>query len=379
MPRGRRWPIIRSVRLVGAIVVCACGAAYADEAADRAEAARLAKAAMEAATEDAQYVRAAELFQRAYDLSRELEYLLDVGVAYRKAGWAHQAVTAFRRYLALAGESVPAPLRAQIDTDVATLVATSGLVRVSTAGAPATISLDGRAIGLASREQPLEVLMPVGPDHALRAEREGYDAVTEALVVHPGEERALVLEPRPRPTKATLVIASIPTAAQLSLGTGGGDLGVAPRTIDVAPGDYEVFARLPGYAPAREALHVTAGDRRELTLRLSKLPTWWWRDVPRRQPSRAQGQRRHGHHVRGDGRARRQRRLRTGDERAARDARRDRGHAERARADQRHRELLRARGLVALTRWRTPRGPGSSATRRARSPRWSATRAACHA
>jgi hypothetical protein len=243
---------------------------------DLAKAAELAKLAVDAMSDGTRYDAAAALFQQAFDVSQKLEYLLDVGVAYRMGGRGQAAVTAFRRYLDLAGPSIAPALRAQIDGDIASLVAASGQAHVTTAGADATIALDGRPVGTASRASPLVVLVPVGPDHALTASRPGDDDAVRALAMRAGESIDVELEPTPRPTTVPITIVTIPSGASLMLGTTA--LGTAPQRRELAPGAYEITAALPDYRIAHDRVVAILREPQDVTIRLEHNPTWWERN-----------------------------------------------------------------------------------------------------
>ncbi len=82
-------------------------------------------------------------------------------------------------------------------------------------------------------------------------------------------------------TRATLLVASVPPGAQVSLG----DRVVGPAPIevrDIEPGTYTVRAELPGYAPWEQQVELTAGGGELLTARLEEAVDLDWTETPGR-------------------------------------------------------------------------------------------------
>jgi hypothetical protein len=62
----------------------------------------------------------------------------------------------------------------------------------------------------------------------------------------------------------------------LTDGNDGRELGIAPQIIDLAPGDHEIFGRLPHHRPGHERVHVVGGEPQRVTIRLEEIRTSWW-------------------------------------------------------------------------------------------------------
>lgn len=265
--------------VVVCLIVALAQSAVADVTPEaRAQAAQLAADAMQRIKDRNDYAGASDNFQKAYDLTGELSYLLNVAIARRKANLPHQAVLAYKRYLADGGDKIAAELKAQVLADIDSVTRDSVAVTVTTHGAPAEVFLDGVAVGTASAAAPLLVLVnsDAGRAHVLRATRSGYLDVEQPLPkALPGERTAIELEPRANIGRIT--IDSEPPAAELSEGVAvRRPLGRAPQVIDLAPGDYELFARLPRYQVGRERVHVVGGEPQRVTIRLTPIETSWW-------------------------------------------------------------------------------------------------------
>jgi hypothetical protein len=262
------------VRLVAALLILSfAGTARADEAADRAKAQQLAEDALRRINDRGDYAGASDNFLQAYELTRELSYLLNVAVSLRKANLNHQSVAAYRRWLAEGGSTNP--LAPQVNADIEAIERDSVIVTVRTEGAPAEIALDLRAVGIASATAPLVVLVnsDAGKQHTLRATRTGFLPTEHPLErLSRGDKIEIVLEPRPNIARIT--VTSDPAGAEISEATR--VIGTAPQSIDLAPGDYEIFGRLRGHTPARERIYVVAGQPQEVTLRLAPIEESWW-------------------------------------------------------------------------------------------------------
>jgi hypothetical protein len=260
------------VRLVAALLILSiAGTARADDTAQRAK--QLAEDALRRISDRGDYVGASDDFLQAYELTHELTYLLNVAVTLRKANLPQQSVAAYRRWLAEGGEGNP--LAAQVHADIDAIERDSVHVSVRTAGALAEIALDDRPVGTASAASPLLVLVnsDAGKQHRMRATRAGFLPIEQPLEkLVRGESVEIVLEPRAN--IAHISIASEPSGAELA--NGERTLGTAPQAIDLAPGDYELFARLRGYTPARERIHVVAGEPQSVMLRLEPIERSWW-------------------------------------------------------------------------------------------------------
>jgi hypothetical protein len=258
------------------LILSIAGTARADDTADRAKRAQqLAEDALRRIADRGDFTGASDNFLEAYELTHELSYLLNVAVTLRKANLNHQAVAAYRRWLAEGGTSNA--LAPQVTADIDAIERDSITVIVRTAGSAADITLDDRPVGIASGASPLTVLVntDAGKKHVLRATRPGFLQGELALEqLQRGRRVEVVVEPGAN--VARISIASDPIGAELLAGTR--PLGIAPQAIDLAPGDYELFARLRGHAQGRERIHVVAGEPQDVTLRLSPIhPSWWER------------------------------------------------------------------------------------------------------
>jgi hypothetical protein len=270
------------VRVVAVVLVLLGLASYvrADDVdpATRARADELSAAARRKISDANDWAGASDLFMQAYELTKQLPYLINVAVSLRKARLPHQAVVIYRRCLDEGGAAVTAELRAQILADIDHVTRESAQVSVRTAGAPASIELDRRVVGNAAKDAPLVVLVATegGLIHSLRATREGFAPADHPLgQLRAGETLTVELEPGRIATTGLVHVTSLPPSAQLVL-VGRGALGHAPQDVELAPGDYYVHATLPGHDLGRERVSVIAGREHQVVFKLRRTPPSWW-------------------------------------------------------------------------------------------------------
>ncbi len=266
------------MRFVGLVLVVACVLGVAPARAETG-AKELAELALKKVSEDQDYLGAMDLFAKAFALSNDPQYLLDSGIAARRANLPQQAVVAYRRYLALLGPAIAREMHDQLIAEIEVITRASASLVVRTAGAPAEIELDRRPAGTASKDAPLVVLAPAAGAliHALRASRPGFvDAIRDVGNLAPDTTTELVLEPTLGRTTARITFASVPSGATL---TSPAHLTLArtPQTLEIAPGDYEVTAHLADHDDRSQNVRVIAGEDRELVFHLAATPTWWHR------------------------------------------------------------------------------------------------------
>src|SRR5262245_18854861 len=185
------------------------------------------------------FAGAAELFLAAYERTKELPYLINVAVAQRKARLPHYAVATYRRCLEEGGAALTPELRAQITADIDHVTQESVQVRVTTAGAAASIELEDRIVGVASKETPLVVLVApeAGRAHKLRASRDGFIPNERKLgQLRAGEIVEVELEPLHVVTTGIVRVLSKPDPAQVTV-AGRGPIGAAPQTIELPAGE----------------------------------------------------------------------------------------------------------------------------------------------
>jgi hypothetical protein len=269
------------VRVVVAVAVVLGLIAHARADTDpvaKAQAEELSKAARAKIADREDWASASDLFLQAYELTKELPYLINVAVSLRRALLPHQSVLAYQRCLKEGGGQLTKEIKDQILIDIDRIRRESAQVTVRTAGADAAIYLDDRAVGAASKDVQLVLLVntEAGKQHKLRAERDGFGTVEKKLQpLQPGELIAVEIEPVLVATTGIVKVTSKPDAAEIVL-VGRGPVGRAPQTLELPAGDHYLQARLPRYALASERVPVIAGREHEVVFELKRTaPSWW--------------------------------------------------------------------------------------------------------
>lgn len=221
------------------------------------------------------YAAALVEFEAAWRVVPRFEVLLDVGMAERRLFRYGEAERSLRRYLDEGGAAVPPDRRAEVERELAEIRSLVGEVTVRVEGAPAEVSVDGRAIG----RSPLDgALLLSGGHHVIRATRSGEEPDEQAVEVVSGAHVEVALAPRPAPKAiARLQVRSQPRGAEIAID--GRAVGREPWNGALDPGGHLLGATLAGHHPVRAEIVLTAGQSRDFTVELSPLPAA--RPIPR--------------------------------------------------------------------------------------------------
>jgi hypothetical protein len=129
-------------------------------------------------------------FQRAQELSPNLETLYNIGQAYLELGKAVDAVDTLTRYLAEGHEQISPARRSMIEAMIKEQAALIGEVVLSVEPAGAQVLVDGRDVGTSPLSAPVRV--GIG-EHRVVASMQGYGTVDRSIRVGGGERRELAL------------------------------------------------------------------------------------------------------------------------------------------------------------------------------------------
>jgi hypothetical protein len=146
------------------------------------------------------YDEAIPEFMRAYELSPSPTPLYNVAVGQAAMGLNIEAIAMFQRYLAEAGDKVPADRRAKVLKRIADLEAKLGRITIRVSPETAKVMLDGKPVDLAAAAKGIRV---EAREHAVRATAEGYydrdeqPRVAEGAVVDVKLELQRVPPPQP--------------------------------------------------------------------------------------------------------------------------------------------------------------------------------------
>lgn len=192
MKKHARW-------LAWTVVIClgfASRGVLADGA-DKREAGAHFKAG-EALFDKGEFLKAAEEFQKAYELSPFPQVLYNLATCFDQGGKADLAVKSYRRYLAEA--KVDPSEFVTIRRRLSELESMVSDIRIACAVANCQIRLDGAELGNA----PVSMVLLPG-QHEVEASVQGRVAAIVQVALKPGEDKSLVLDvvgaPPPRVDK----------------------------------------------------------------------------------------------------------------------------------------------------------------------------------
>jgi PEGA domain len=180
----------------------------------------------------------------------------NLGLAYRGAGRATEAIAAFERYRR-AVEGNPDPQRqAEVARYLATLRASLAQLRLDVTPADANVQVDGATA-------PSGMLELDPGQHEVSAGAGGYVAVTRTVKLAPGSTTTLSLH-LSRSGQARLRVSS----SQGEVRIDGVAHGHGPVEVELDPGRHVVEVQAKGYQGERREVTLGLDERRELSLTL---------------------------------------------------------------------------------------------------------------
>ena len=212
-------------------------------------------------------------FERAYELSPHPTVLYNLGQAFVGLGDPVAAVDTLTRYLAEAGDSVPAARRAAVREEIEKQRARIGSLTLDVVPAGATASLDGRDVG----QTPLTVPLRVGIGrHRLRISKSGFVPDEQVVSVSSGREVHVQVALTPL-TASTAPAAHLWVECQVpdvQLLVDGQPLARTPVATPIAtrPGMVELSWQRPGYASEPSTIELKSNTTRRVVCTLSPRP-----------------------------------------------------------------------------------------------------------
>jgi outer membrane receptor protein involved in Fe transport len=176
---------------------------------------------------------------------------------------------AYRRYVELLGEDLPAPDRASVQSALQRLRPQLALVQVDTEPPGATVYLDRKDLG-ARGQTPLELALPKGAASVL-VELDGHREARSTVEANVGLVARVSL--RLERIYGTLHVDAHPADVELRLDRSDAE----PLKIDrgharVLPGHHEVFATAQGFLPHTLAVQVPPDGDARVHIELMPLP-----------------------------------------------------------------------------------------------------------
>lgn len=217
-------------------------------------------------------------FEAAYKISSSWKVLIHIGVCQSRLVRYLRARTTLKRYLEQGGAAIAAAERAAVERELSAIDSMLARVTVKVTGGPATLEVDGRALG----RSPLQAPLLLGPGkHVLRARREGYKQAELAVELTAGARREVRITLQRE--LAVLHIDSRPAGAGLSLD--GREVGLTPWQDRLPAKTYRLELTLAGHRPGQARVVHDGKQVKQLTIDLVALPPpptprwytrWYW-------------------------------------------------------------------------------------------------------
>lgn len=203
-------------------------------------------------------------FNAAYKAVPSYEVLFNIGLSQRRLFKYGESVKTLNKYLAEGAGKVPKDRREAVKKELDAIKSLVAEVTFKIEGAPASLFVDGEALGRSPLAEPLLI----GPGkHTFRAEREGEEPDEKVLELVSVTKVEVALTPKVKALQpGDLAIESFPPLAVLTID--GKVAGTAPVKTSLLEGGHEVIAELDGYVTARTEVVITAGQSRKVTIEL---------------------------------------------------------------------------------------------------------------
>jgi hypothetical protein len=206
----------------------------------------------------ARYAEAREAFLAAHAQSADPRILFNVAVCDKALGRYARAIVTLRRSLATTDRPLPADYVRRASEAIATLSRYVAFVSIVPSVEGATITVDGEPL----RESPVPV--ETG-SHEIVATKDGFERLTQSLVVKAGDELRVTLDLVPS-TRAGTVKLSCVGAERCEFRIGDEVIGTAPATLIRPAGSYTVRAYADGKPFGEQRIDVTNGKEIEVAI-----------------------------------------------------------------------------------------------------------------
>lgn len=147
-------------------------------------------------------------------------------------------------------------------------------IQGATADDPATVYLDTKTLGVFCTAAPACERGMLPGDYKIIVERPGHKKLTERVTIELGQtlafERALVEEPSPLSVNVVAASATTP-ASPSTIVVDGKELGAAPQTTTIDPGDHTLEIRTAGHVTERQTFAAHQGKPVALAVTLRRL------------------------------------------------------------------------------------------------------------
>ena len=201
-------------------------------------------------------------FQRAFELSQEPRVLYNVAVCLKEQGKYASAVRVLQRS-AETVKNAPKEYMDRLADTIDTLLALVATVTVERFEPGMAIEVDGEPISV---DETRKLLVDAGTRRIV-VKKAGYAPYSFTRDFPAGERYAFPVSLVPLPGKIRVAAVG---SRDGSVVLDGRDVGLAPVTLDVAPGPHEVIIRAPGYRDERRTVDVTSDEETLVNVTLER-------------------------------------------------------------------------------------------------------------
>jgi len=221
------------------------------------------------------YAEAIDALRRSIALREAPPAIYNLGLAQRGAGYHHDAIASFRRFLAIATDARFASTRQVVTDSIAELERSMPVVVLRVAGSPEHVRIDGQDVEPSDGTR--ELRLDPRP-HRFEALRTGYAPVSRELQPGPGTRNEIELDIGAGALPVHLSIEVTPRDAEISVN--GEVVGRGVHALEGPPGRYVVEASRDDHDPERRVVTLGPGATERMTLSLAEnspsIASRWW-------------------------------------------------------------------------------------------------------
>lgn len=265
----------RGVMAIGAVVLLAAAAGRARAQQPAAGDPRALFQQGVQLLDEHRYAEAIDALRRSIALREAPPAVYNLGLAQRGAGYHHDAIESFRRFLVVATDARFAATRQTVIDSIAELERSMPVVVLRIAGTPEHVRIDGEDVEPSDGTRELRV----DPrPHRFEALRAGYAPVSRELQPGPGTRNEVELDVGSHALPVHLSIEVTPRDAEIRVN--GLPVGRGVHALDGPPGRYVVEATADGREPERRVVNLVAGANDRMSIALSEespgVTSRWW-------------------------------------------------------------------------------------------------------
>jgi hypothetical protein len=203
------------------------------------------------------YKEAVRAFETSARLVEKAVVVFNLAMSYRAVSDYKQSISAFRRYLRLAGGQVGRKRKKLVEKMIRSMEPKLGRLVLDISPAQAAVLLDGRRLGTAGVKSTLEV----NPGkHRLTVKKPGYRDHSQTVTVGSGKAQVVRVQlVAKRPQKGKLTLSA--TAANAMVRIDGKKPRPLPLSVTLPVGRHRFGVTAPGHRTETFAIEVVAGGR----------------------------------------------------------------------------------------------------------------------